>query len=410
MDQTPIPIYSRQETFYVPQFQVYLRGQKLPSNVVEDILQITYKDNVNEIDSFTIEINNWDAQQQKFKYAPPLKEFKEVFDPGAPVELLMGYQDDLRKIMRGQITSLSPNFPESGPPTVTVGALNELHQFRIEQHTHSWDRKTDTDIAKELCGLPVRKGQPGLGITFDPDSTPSPDETPDPFVFMNNEYDILFLLERARRRGYEIYLKNGGSQQTLYFGLSETRGEAPVYQLEWGKSLLNFKPTLSTGKQVSQVTVCGWDRKTNRRIEEKYTLQELWKKQGKSASEIARRSKIAEAYSSRTEVVTDQPVHTIDEARKLARDMLEKQDKKLIQATGATVGLPDLRAGCFLRIIGFGIKTDAAGNLVGASSDFDGKYYVTQTTHTIGGGGYRTEFSARREDPIPPKSTTTPSA
>jgi hypothetical protein len=53
-----------------------------------------------------------------------------------------------------------------------------------------------------------------------------------------------------------------------------------------------------------------------------------------------------------------------------------------------------------LEILGFGAQTDLNGQIVGTGSDFDGEYYVTDTTHTIGGGGYHTEFSARREGPL----------
>jgi phage protein D len=212
----------------------------------------------------------------------------------------------------------------------------------------------------------------------------------------------LFLLERARRHGYEVYLdedpKTG--EKVLYFGLSQSNANAPVYQLEWGRSLISFKPTLSTAKQVNQVTVRGWDRTGNKAIEVKYDLQALWKDQGKSKAEIARLTQIAKAYAGRTEVVTKPPVRTQAEAKQLARATLEDQSKRLIEATGATLGLPDLRAGCALQIIGFGIRTDKNGQLQGTSSDFDGEYYVTESTHTIGGGGYRTQFSARKEGPV----------
>jgi uncharacterized protein len=390
---------------------VLVRGKKLPSDVVEDILQVTYKDNVNEIDSFSIDINNWDATARTFKFAPPLEEYVGVFDPGTPVEIRMGYQGDLRQMMRGEITSLAATFPESGAPTLTITGLNELHKFRTEQHTYSWDGTSDSDIAKELCSLPVQKGKPGLGIPLDPDSKPSSDETEETFVFMNNQYDIVFLLERARRHGYQVYLnypdpdkKQTDKKPTLYFGSSQSNGVTPRYQLEWGKSLLNFKPTLSTAKQVSQVTVCGWDRRANKRIEGKYTVQELWKKQNKSAAEIERLSKIAEAYGNRSEVVTDKPVHTKAEAVKLAEGILTDQNNKLIEGTGATVGLPDLRAGCVLRITGLGGPIPENSELRRTAIDFDGEYYVTQTTHTIGGSGYRTDFSAQRRGPVGTKT------
>ena len=406
MASQAIPIYSQKETFYVPSVQLVVRGRPLGAEVIHDLIDVTYKDNVNEIDSFTIEINNWDADLRTFKFAPPLKtgseDFTGIFDPGTEIELWMGYQNqsNMRRMMVGTVTTLEPNFPASGAPTLTISGLNEIHQLRGQQHTYSWTNKMDTDIAVELGNKPIQSGQPGLGIPVV--TNPSSTETADEFIFMNNQYDIVFLLERARRHGYEVYMDEDPEtgNKTLYFGLSQSKGNAPVYQLEWGRSLISFKPTLSTAKQVNQVTVRGWDRTANAAIEVNYTLQQLWKDQGKSQAEIARLGQIAKAYASRTEVVTKPPVRTTAEAKQLARATLEDQSKRLIEATGSTVGLPDLRAGCALEIIGFGIRTDASGQLRGTSSDFDGEYYVTESTHTIGGGGYTTQFAARREGPV----------
>jgi len=405
MASAAIPIYSQQETFYVPTVQLIVRGRPLGAEVINDILQVTYKDNVNEIDNFQIEINNWDADKRTFKFAPPLKDAKNdftgIFDPGTQIEVWMGYQGqtNLRRMMVGEITSLEPNFPESGAPTLHIGGLNQIHQLRGAQHTYSWTQKKDTDIAIELGNKPISTGQPGLGIPVT--SNPASNESAEEFVFMNNQYDIVFLLERARRHGYEVYLdQDAAGNRTIYFGLSQTKANAPVYRLEWGKSLLNFKPTLSTARQVGQVTVRGWDRTANRAIEVNYTLQNLWQDQGKSQAEITRLGQIARAYGNRTDVVTRPPVRNTAEARQLARATLEDQSKRLIEATGSTIGLPDLRAGCNVEIIGFGIRTGSAGQLTGTSSDFDGEYYITESTHTIGNSGYRTDFSARREGPV----------
>ncbi len=35
----------------------------------------------------------------------------------------------------------------------------------------------------------------------------------------------------------------------------------------------------------------------------------------------------------------------------------------------------------------------------GLGARFSGTYFLTETTHTIGAGGYTTRFGARREDP-----------
>lgn len=402
--QTPIPIYSQLETFYVPQVQVLVSGQLLQDNIIDDILSVTYRDSLNEIDSFNIEINNWDASYRRFKFTPPLKtptvDYTGIFDPGSKVELWMGYRNNMRRMLRGTITSLSPTFSESSAPTLAISGLNELHQYRTEQHTYSWTdgTKTDTDIAKQLCGWPVKSGQPGLGLPIV--INPMANEKPEPIVYMKSQFDIMFLLERARRRGYEMYLLDEGTTPTLYFGLSNNAANAPVYQLEWGKSLVSFKPTLNTSKQVGQVTVRSWDRKSNSAVSETCTLPQLWQAQNLPAAEVARQTQIAQSYMNRTEVITDQPAHTKNEAQARAQAILDKRNKEQITCSSTTVGLPDLRTGCNVEIIGFGITTDANGNLMGSSSDFDGEYYVTESTHTIGGGGYTTEFSARRQGPV----------
>ena len=81
-----MPIYEGQD-FYVPAFEVKLAGRPAGQDVVRDILSVTYKDSVQDIDSFEITINNWDAETRAFKYSD-----QRLFDPGEQVELRMGYQ------------------------------------------------------------------------------------------------------------------------------------------------------------------------------------------------------------------------------------------------------------------------------------------------------------------------------
>src|SRR5215469_11113844 len=154
MTTTAIPIYSQTETFYVPQFEVYIQDKELNATILSDVLQVTYSDSINDLDSFTIEINNWDADKRQFKFAPPEKGYAGVFDPGQKIEIRMGYYNNMRRMIRGLITTLNPSFPESSPSTLSVSGLNELHKFRTEAHTDSWTdgNKSDTDIAKDLCG------------------------------------------------------------------------------------------------------------------------------------------------------------------------------------------------------------------------------------------------------------------
>ena len=71
----------------------------------------------------------------------------------------------------------------------------------------------------------------------------------------------------------------------------------------------------------------------------------------------------------------------------MAKNLLLNHLKEMIKASGGTVGLPDLRAGRTVQIGGLGKR-------------FNGTYFITDTTHTIGTDGYRTTFNARREDEL----------
>ena len=106
-----VPIYQGQD-FYVPTFEVKVDGRPPGREVVRDILSVSYKDNVAEIDSFEISINNWDAETREFKYSD-----QKLFDPGAKIELSMGYQVALRTMLKGEVTSLRPSFPAGGGST-----------------------------------------------------------------------------------------------------------------------------------------------------------------------------------------------------------------------------------------------------------------------------------------------------
>jgi hypothetical protein len=57
-----------QGDFYVPRFEIRIEGVGLPRNVLRDVMQLTYKDNIKEIDGFELTVNNWDPDTQDFKY------------------------------------------------------------------------------------------------------------------------------------------------------------------------------------------------------------------------------------------------------------------------------------------------------------------------------------------------------
>ena len=72
MATTTVDIFNNHRTFYVPQFQVSIAGKTLKEGLLRDVMQVTYRDSVEEIDSFELVVNNWDAgvRQPQPKYEP----------------------------------------------------------------------------------------------------------------------------------------------------------------------------------------------------------------------------------------------------------------------------------------------------------------------------------------------------
>lgn len=404
---TVIPLYEEAQTFFAPAFEIKLagaggvKGRPMPRDVVRDAIEVTYTDSLERVDSFTLVFNNWDAGARKPLFLGSDTESAELFDlikPGNQVQVLMGYQGrtpDLRVMTTGYITTLEADFPEAGAPKLTVHGLNVLERFRCKQYTWAWPPNgvgttTDSAIALDLAREPDPKtGRPGLGsgIQVHINDTAAKAEKPLDYVMMNNQYPIVFLMERARRNGYDVFV--GRDPQTdsgeapkefIYFGPSDRVADR-TYKLERGKSLVSFKPTISTARQVKKVTVLGWDRRAKKPINASATLAD--------ATRVNPDLHALIDSTGREEVVADKPVATVAEAKQMADDLLNAQVRDMVEATGVVVGLPDLRAGRVVEIGGF-------------DSRLNGRWFVKETTHTINDSGYKTTFVARREGPATP--------
>jgi uncharacterized protein len=396
-DVLPLDVYAG-EDFYVPAFRLMIRGQdaEVQNN---DVISVTYEDSLDKIDSFNLTVMNWDAETRTFKYSDA-----HTFDPGQEVELFMGYyqngNDELQSMLIGRITTLSPNFPAGGGPTLTVTGLNLFDRFRTAQITKPFVNATDTQIAQALVQNiteDLNKDSsviPKLKLQIDPeDVTNNAQETPLPYVLVNNQYPILFLMERARRIGYELTLKDVSSGMVTFgFGPTSVVTD-PTYVLEWGKTLISLQPNLQIANQVSQVTVKGWNPTGKIKFEATVKRADLAKKK----TGIVNPSDLGvtdPGMDQKQEIVVDRPIKSQAEANNLAQNTLLQIGQTLVEAKGKTIGLPGLRAGVKVQIKGLGARFS------GPPGKTPFSYLITSTTHTIGDGGYTTDFSARMEQTL----------
>jgi len=171
MPVQPIPARGSRdpwEAFYRPAFEISIATkedlpkleaeQHVDAEVLHDIEAITYVDNVEEADSFTLTVTNWDARNQKMKYfghaTPNGPAFKTFFEPPKNFLLRLGYQGNLRAMMVGYVANIETTFPQTGAPTLKVQALDVLSRRLQSKFTWRWENKTDSDIVEELVREP----------------------------------------------------------------------------------------------------------------------------------------------------------------------------------------------------------------------------------------------------------------
>ena len=363
--------------YYAPDFRVLVEGQELDAIAHGDILDLKVTMSTESLTSFDLSVNNWDDKSFDFKYSDTT-----TFDIGKRVDIQMGYANQMRFMASGIIQTLAPRFPESGSPTLAVSGVDRRVKLRDRKPTPSdvkqFVNKTDWEIAQAIAqrnGLESNVTKQGVAH---------------PLVVQKNLDDLTFLMERAKRIDFDFYLRvDPSTGKDVLFFVSPTDNRdarrARTYVFEWGKNLINYSTQLTLNKQVASVTVRGWDPATKQRISYTATPKDLpqTKGVGGNGPQAAR-----ERLANRQDFVVDQPVTSTQEARDLAISHLRERAYQFLTGNGSVIGLPDMRPGDLVELRGLGQRFSG-------TSAQPIQYYLKKVTHTLGGGGYQTQFEVR---------------
>lgn len=358
--------------YYAPDYRIEIEGQELDPKSKGDILEVKVVMDMENLTSFELNVNNWDDKSFSFKYSDKPKDPKQVtYDLKHRVHVKMGYAGKLLSMVHGEITTLSPKFPESGPPTISISGLGGMFKLRDRKPTgddiKKFVKQTDHEIAQVIAA------RNGLAVKVTK-TTEKHD-----LVVQKNQDDASFLMERAKRIDFDCYVqtKPDTGIETLYF-VKPTDGRSSeqvrVYRFEWGKNLINFTPKLTTGRQVGKVTVRGWSSELKGVLTYTADAKDLPPGNGTSGPESA---------EGKEDVVVDAPITSQQEAKKLAISLLTERAYEFITGSGQVIGLPDLRPGDNVQLESLGKR-------------FSGDYYVKKVEHTLGSNGYLTNFDVRR--------------
>src|ERR1700733_10988832 len=93
----------------------------------------------------------------------------QLFVPGHSVRIAMGYVDDIYDMMEGEITQVSPTFPDSGMPAVTIVGHSRMHRLRGENKTRTFQKTTPKQIVEQIgqdAGLDVQSDDVNLQLDY----------------------------------------------------------------------------------------------------------------------------------------------------------------------------------------------------------------------------------------------------
>jgi phage protein D len=374
---------------YAPEFEVFIEGVEADPTTKNDIIDIKVHRDIDEMSGFDLELNNWDDVNLKFKHSDSKR-----FRLGSRVSVRLGYADRLLTVATGTISTLSPKFPDGASSTVSVSGVDGMLRLKDSKPAAERDKvflnMRDWEIAERIAQ------RNNLRIVTTKEG-PVHDR-----VVQKNQADAQFLMERAKRLDFECYIlpdPTTGEEVLHFVKPTDGRDGRPIrlFRLAYlpglttgptalpeglVPNLLDFTPTLTVSRQVSKLTVRGWDPRTKEPIEFTASAEDLPAGQNSAGGESGPKAADS-AAGGRQEVVVDAPVTSREEAQRLAISLLTERSYEFVTATGRVAGLPELRPGDNLEIFGLGTR-------------FSGTYYVKRVEHTLGGSGFFTTFTGRR--------------
>ena len=275
-------------------------------------------------------------------------------------------------VFKGEVTGIEPIYQAGGASRVILRALNALHKLARGKKSVAWTKVTDKDIVDKISqsySLSADFGKGGTWQKFD-------------HVYQHNQSDLEFLRLRAARNGVHVWVQD----KKLFFckrtdkesGLKYSLGESGEHTLE------RFLPRMSLANQVAEVRVRGWDPEQKKEIvgsAKPDDLSHLGSKTGWDAAKGINKNAVQF-------VDVDVPVYTVEEAKAIAKSILEDRLMSFITGDATTKGSAELKPGIIIEVnVGDG--------------RFDGKYFVTAVRHRyVHEGpdkGFRTHFKFKRD-------------
>ncbi|MBN2007534.1 MAG: VgrG-related protein [Anaerolineae bacterium] len=342
------------------QFLIKIDGQDVSSAFMADLDEVVVDTSLYMPTMFTIRLRD-DALKWVDDASLDLGKAVEI---SAETGTERGGQSGL--LFKGEITGLEPDFSGEGKTILVVRGYDKFHRLHRGKKTRTFLKTKDSDVAQTLAGE--------AGLSTDIDATSVTHD----YLLQNNQTNMEFLMSRAERIGYQVYVTDG----KLCFKKGTYSVKGP--ELTLGENLYSFRPRWAATHQTDKVVVQGWDAKAKQAITSTLSADSALNQGGmtKTGGDAAK-----SAFGTAQAVVTTRPIFTTGEAEALGGAVNYDIGRDFVQAEGICEGDPTLKAGAQITVANVGTR-------------FKGKYFVTWAAHIYNAEeGYTTSFSISGRQP-----------
>lgn len=390
---------SSPEPLHVPDFHVTVNGTALPARVRSTVTSVRYQDGTQVADRVEVGLSNPDLRWLSrhirglgFHAFPTglrvgsLRALdgvaEDTFDVSNSLSLALGYVGGpLEEVFKGEVTGLNASFPNGGMPSMTLVAHDHLHRLAQGTAARGFGLLPDFLVAAILSAENLLI--PAIDPTIVAASTAM---TAINVIFggagrkQKGQSDLKFLAEIAATYDADFWVDG----DVLYLSRF-LKEHSPRLTLTWGRSLLDFTPRVTTVGQVAGVSM----KFVLREIPLDFLVTVFWDFDLERLGVTVVPGIAAKGAKSKGSAFTiiDQPISSpadiATSALVIYRELRNRLNKRLT-GSGSAIGDPRIRAGAVIRLDGLG-------------PDFSGDYRVTSATHTVDGGGYRTNFDVHKE-------------
>lgn len=375
---------------YSPDFRIEIGGEPLPAAMRGCVTSVSLADGIEGADRVEIGLANPNLRWLDH----PLLQLDNSF------ELHLGYtQQPLEKAFVGEITGVNATFPNGGMPTLTIVA----HDFLQRLTTGSKDRAFYLDIPT-IGDFPLPdpfvamlvSGTNLLIPAVDPVGAMlsfltllltyvvDPEEAKKSIRYQQGSSDFDLLSQIAKENGWEMYIDHTIEPKgyILRFPFL-VQDYSSSLTLQWGASLLNFTPRLTTVGQVAGIATRIWISA----IEMELVIVLSWD-YDRAAFDlqvypgIGSLEMLLDSEASQSVLKID-AIGPATAPREILGELLPRLNNRL---TGSGSSLGDLR-----------IRAGRVIELKGLGEQFSGLWRVTAANHVIDSSGYRVDFEVRKE-------------